>query len=253
MKHTSFRLGRRTRGSLFQTLPPPGATLPRDNERIAHTEDLLFVAVLLHEARGSRLIVESVDPQGNWHYYPESRTSLQGIDIAQLKTKTKIAVKTIRRIFKEKFFPSRRRTASPRNTGNGFKIGGTIIRPEPERGHRSLWKFGASLCRPFFPDSDPLLEQFDEIELFDWVGQPQLPTPEYPSYCPLDGPVQPMSVEPARPRGERGGSLMRTWSDSVCPGCLGLFHFSTPPIIEPIRQIPRDPGFPFDPFGPLEF
>ncbi len=158
---------------MFQTLPPPGATLPRDNERIAHTEDLLFVAVLLREARGSRLIVESVDP----------------------------------RIFKEKFFLNRRRTASPKNTGNGFKIGRAIIRPEPERGHRSLWKFGASLCRPFFPDSDPLLEQFDKIELFDWVGQPQLPPPEYPSYCPLDGLVQPMSVVPARPPGGSGEGL----------------------------------------------
>ena len=247
MKHTSFRLGRRTRSSMFQTLTTPGVTLPRDNERIAHTEDLLFVAVLLHEARADKLVIEGVDALGNWHYYPESRTSLEGIDIAQLKTKTKIAVKTIRRGFKDKFFHRRRTITTPSDTGNGVKIGEIIIRPEPERGHRSLWKFGASLCRPFFPDSDPLVEHFDKVELFDWVGKPQLPTPDYPSYCPLDGPVQPILVGHARPKGERGRSTMRTWWDSVCPGCLGLFHFSPPPIIEPRRNINHSDTYWFDP------
>ena len=250
MKNTSLRIQTSTRGHFLRTLPSPGATTPRDSKRIDQTEDLLFIAGLLHEARADGVVIESIDAQENWHYYPENFGSRRGTDVSQLQKKSEISVETVWRDFREDYLSQRRYISSTSIFGHGFKIGRLTIRPEPERSHRSLWKFGAGLRRPFYPDNDPLWERFPENVFFDREGTTPPSTIQFPFYCPFDGPVKMSLVEPARPLGERGRPSMRTWSAWVCPRCLGLFHYCPPPpISRRIRFNPKD----YPSSDPIEF
>jgi hypothetical protein len=185
-------------GSFLRRAPKAGTVWPRDHARINHTDDLLFLALLLENC-AEGWIEETRSPQGRYQYravtkpphpMPKGSRFLKRATVRDM-------------IRKNSFFDLRRMVADP----NGHEI----------RLPQVLLKY------PVVEGADP----FDGID-FDndfrsWTGvrpAPKAPKPRH-ILCPLCGPSPLIEVEVVSPPGTWQFSCGRVIESLACSGCLG--------------------------------
>lgn len=200
---------------LFLALPADTCVAPRGGVGISQTKDMLFLASLLRRA-------------GTAHYFfmqedgaiiPES----EGVDDAdQPAGKLRIRRATVRRWFRDGFFPFRRMLASGDASGLVIKLNGADIRTARKWSFGQPWALGKTLKWPFEKGHDPLLNHLHQILMFDW--QDSIPLSKGEVYCPLDGPVVPVKADLITAPITWKMLCGRHWRVLLCPHCLGQFQ-----------------------------
>jgi hypothetical protein len=199
---------RQTLPKLFLELPAEECTAPRDGLRPCETEDVLFLAALLKRAgsaryflvlRGGAIVPELVDVD-------ESECS------EPVQLKSRISRGTVRRWFRDRFFPFRQEVASGWFSRDGVRF---MVK---ELQNTSRWKLTEpqklekKLKWQFQKGPDLLMSHLHEIPLLSWPGPRPLMGGEV--YCPVDGPVSPVKM-----------LCGRSSRSLLCPNCLGRFQY----------------------------
>lgn len=184
--------------SFLRRAPKAGTVWPRDHARINHTDDLLFLALLL-ETCAEGWIEETRSPRGRYQYRAVAKPQHP-----MPKGSRFLKRATLRdMIRKNSFFDLRRMVADP----NGHEI----------RLPQVLLKY------PVVEGADPFVGIDFDKEFRSWAGV--RPAPKVPKsqhiLCPLCGPSRLVKVEivtSAEPWQLKCG---RVYQSLACSGCLG--------------------------------
>jgi hypothetical protein len=218
--------GRERELNLFTSLPGPESTSPRDGARLVKSDDSMFIASILQRSKGAKQIIEAMDHSGTWRYFPDVAGSAESVKARGMTIASRLNRSTVRSRFKETFLLFRSRLSSREAADHDFFIGGKLVRASDSAGDKALWKLGANLERPFTAQGDSLLEQLHDVSFFDWIpgGFMNAPTLKHGEvYCPLDGPVTPITAAEKTPAVSWEIMCGREWALYLCPKCLGAF------------------------------
>jgi len=144
----------------FFSIPPKDITVPRDHKCLSKTKDIPFIGFLLSKASDG-VIYESFDPLGYYSYSFEKPADY-------MKTTSMISQKTMRRLFRQKFFGFR---SALTRSGIGtcayeLRIEERPVRLPNSRMGEDLEGFGKTILRPFTAQEDPLLLKLKDVPLY---------------------------------------------------------------------------------------
>lgn len=202
---------------LFRKLPGDDCRSPRDGLRLHKTEDILFLAALLHRAGNARYLLQLAD--GAIIPEPPGADGLAGSEQAQVKSR--ISRATVRRWFRDRFFVTRRLLANGKVPGHTIRFMGKELKSARRWKPNQPWALGKSLKWPFEKGHDTLLSELHKIPLLSW--QETRPLEKGELYCPLDGPLTPVKSELISPPITWEHMVGRHWRTLLCPNCLGEF------------------------------
>ena len=201
----------------FFTIPPPkDCPSPRDQKKITKTKDIPFVALLLSQDLGN-IIYESFNPSGYYSYSFEK-------PFGDMKTTYPINRKTVRRLFKERFFGFRSALTQKGLGTSGYEL---KIEDAPVRLPNSLMStdlefFGKSLLHPFTAQEDPLLRKLKDVPLYSWLNDSAEERVNLP-FCPIDGTgISLLNASIRTSRSNWDGLCGREWGIRICGDCLGV-------------------------------
>lgn len=203
--------------------PGPDCTSPRDGAPLWKTGDFLFLASLLSHAPSIRYFLSD---RATGAVIP-LRDDLQDAMLETRKSTTqRIARSTIRQWFREVFFPFRKLL---RLMDESEAEGLTIMVDASEMHNASGWRcaemqrLNENLKWPFSRQrqNDSLLDNLHTVSLMGWEAE--VPLKESEVYCPVDGPVTPLTAEIMTPSLTWQSLCGRRWRLFVCPYCLGQF------------------------------
>jgi hypothetical protein len=174
------------------------------------------LALLLSKDSGS-VIHETFNPLGYYSYSIEK-------PVGRLKKTSLINRKTVRRLFKERFFGFRSTlTRSGIGTcGYELKIEGRPVRLPNSRMGTDLEFFGKSLLHPFTAQEDMLLHNLKDVPLYSWLGDTETDKANQ-LFCPIDGPgISILKASIRTSRSNWDGLCGREWGFRICGDCLGV-------------------------------
>ncbi|MCX8492702.1 MAG: hypothetical protein ORN23_00545 [Chthoniobacterales bacterium] len=200
----------------FTTIPQKDTASPRDQKNLQKTHDTPFLALLLSKDSGS-VIHETFNPLGYYSYSIEK-------PFGGMKTTYLINRKTVRRLFKERFFGFRfALTQSGLGTsGYELRIEDAPVRFPNSFMSKDLETFGKSILRPFTDQEDPLLRNLKDVPLYSWLGDTETDKATQ-LFCPIDGPgISILKASIRTSRSNWDGLCGREWGFRICGDCLGV-------------------------------
>ena len=202
--------------SFFTTIPQKNTASPRDQKNLQKTHDTPFLALLLSKDSGS-VIHESFNPLGYYSYSIEK-------PVGGLMKTSLINRKTVRRLFKERFFGFRfALTQSGMGTcGYELKINDASVRLPNSQMSTDLETFGKSLLHPFTAQEDPLLRKMKDVPLYSWINDTEKENTNQ-LFCPIDGAgISLLKASIRTSRRNWDGLCGREWGFTICGDCLGV-------------------------------
>jgi hypothetical protein len=202
--------------SFFNSIPSKDCSTPRDYQRLFKTKDIPFLGLLLSKPC-SENVHETFDSLGYYSYSVEK-------PVDGMKNTSQISKKTLRRLFREKFFGFREALTQ---TGNGtcryeLRIKERPVRLPNSRMGQDLERFGKTILRPFTAQEDPLLLKLKDIPLYSWLDDSEEERVNLP-FCPIDGPgISLLNASIRTPRSRWDGLCGREWGFRICGDCLGV-------------------------------
>ena len=186
------------------TAPAPLEQMPRDEEELRATRDVLFLALMLEGCMRTDWMETTRDKSGKTacRIIPKPQThAVPGQQFWRAKTLKKL-------VFEHAFWEVRRLRRRP--DGESIKIPrGQVLKFPVRRG------------------SDPLLSSDRWFEHFhSWSGIDDLVVKPGDLLCPLCGPMPPVTVQISSPRETWRMDCGRAFDYYCCSGCLGVFGSS---------------------------
>ena len=132
--------------------------------------------------------------------------------------------KTVRRLFKERFFGFRfALTQSGMGTcGYELKINDASVRLPNSQMSTDLETFGKSLLHPFTAQEDPLLRKMKDVPLYSWINDTEKENTNQ-LFCPIDGAgISLLKASIRTSRRNWDGLCGREWGFRICGDCLGV-------------------------------
>ena len=196
--------------------PPSQCISPRDGSILEETRDTVFLAALLQRSKNTKSVLEYMHGgDSNLRAYVPEFSEL--IKEEEFRFQRKIPVSEILTLFISLYFDFRKALASTKPAGMSFLIGNMVLRPEDSTGDEAYWKFVGSLEHPFSKDGDPLSGEFP----LQWHQSTGGSLSENSFFCPLDGPIQPITAYSFSPEWTWKARCGRAVKDYLCPKCFG--------------------------------
>jgi hypothetical protein len=141
-----------------------------------------------------------------------------------MKTTSLINRKTVRRLFKERFFGFRSALTQKGLGTSGYelKIEDAPVRLPNSRMSTDLEFFGKSLLHPFTAQEDMLLHNLKDVPLYSWINNTEAERTNQ-HFCPIDGPdISLLKASIRTSRRNWDGLCGREWGFRICGDCLGV-------------------------------